>query len=202
MKKQETETVTEEKTNIHRDFSKLKNENSDTIAWLYVPGTKINMPIVQSNDNTYYLTHGFDKEYNSLGWVFADHKNLFPDLSTNTIIYGHTYKRNTSYSTLKDVLNDDWLKDKAKQTITFDTTKERLSFQVFSVYTIEKTNDYLHISFDAKDKYQEYLNKSLKRSIKNFGVTVNTNDKIITLSTCYIDANHRLVVQAKLIDSN
>lgn len=159
------------------------------------------MPIVQSTDNTYYLTHGYDKEYNSLGWAFADHKNIFPDLSTNTIIYGHTYKRNTSYSTLKDVLNKDWLNNKEKHKITFDTSKERLTFEVFSIYTIEKTNDYLKISFDKKEKYQNYINQSLKRSIKNFNTQVTTNDKILTLSTCYTDANHRLVVQAKLIDS-
>ena len=62
LKKQEQK---EAKTNIHRDFSKLKEENSDTVAWLYVKGTEINMPIVKSDDNTYYLTHGYNKKYNS-----------------------------------------------------------------------------------------------------------------------------------------
>lgn len=198
LKKQEQE---EAKTNIHRDFSKLKEENSDTVAWLYVKGTEINMPIVKSDDNTYYLTHGYNKKYNSLGWVFADYQNTFPELSTNTIIYGHTYKRTTNYSTLKDVLEDKWLNNKENHKITLDTEKERLTFEVFSIYTLEETNDYLQISFKTKEKYQKYLNKSIKRSIKKFDTTPTTDDKILTLSTCYIDANHRLVVQAKLIDS-
>ena len=47
--------------NINRNFSKLKAQNKDTVAWLYVPGTDINFPIVQANDNLYYLTHNFDK---------------------------------------------------------------------------------------------------------------------------------------------
>lgn len=159
------------------------------------------MPIVKSDDNTFYLTHGYDKKYNSLGWVFADYQNSFPDLNTNTIIYGHTYKRTTSYSTLKDVLKDEWLNNKDMQKITFDTEKERLTFEVFSVYTLEETNDYLHISFSTNNSYQKYLNKAIKRSIKDFNTSVNVNDKILTLSTCYIDGDHRLVVQAKLVDS-
>lgn len=200
-KKTKKTTKNNNKTNIHKDFSKLKATNSDTVGWLAVPGTEINLPIVKGEDNSYYLTHDFDKKYNSMGWVFADSKNTFPNLSTNTIIYGHTYRRTTSYSTLKDVLKDSWLNDKSKQKITFDTESSRLIFQVFSVYTLKATNDYLYISFGSHEAHQKYLDKSLKRSIKNFGVIPTINDRILTLSTCYLDANHRLVVQAKLIDS-
>lgn len=189
------------KKNTYRDFDKLKKQNPDTVAWLTVPGTEIDTAIVKTDDNVYYLTHNFDKKYNSLGWPFADYNNSFPELNTNTIIYGHTYKRSTSFSTLKDVLEKSWLKNKEKQKITLDTEKERLTFEVFSVYTLEETNDYLYISFKSNDKYQKYLNKSIKRSIKNFNNKPTINNKILTLSTCYQDSNHRLVVQAKLIDS-
>ena len=191
----------ENKTNIHRDFSKLKEQNSDTVAWLYVPGTDIDMPIVKGKDNSYYLTHNFDKKSNSMGWAFADYQNTFPRLSTNTIMYGHTYRQTTIFSKLKNVLKDNWLNNENKQKITLDTEKERLIFQVFSVYTIDETNDYLHINFSSTKEYQEYLNKSLKRSIKDFKVKPSTSDKILTLSTCYTDDSQRLVVQAKLIGS-
>lgn len=189
------------KVNKYRNFTSLKAENPDTVAWLIVPGTTINMPIVKAKDNSYYLTHNFDKEYNSMGWVFADYHNNFPNLSTNTIIYGHTYKRTSMFSNLKNVLESSWLNDQDKHIITLDTEKERLKFEVFSVYTIEKTNDYLYISFNSKESYQKYLNQEIKRSIKNFGVTPTTDNKIITLSTCYYDANQRLVVQGILKES-
>lgn len=191
----------ENKTNIHRDFAKLKQENSDTVAWLYVPGADIDMPIVKGEDNSYYLTHDFDKTSNSMGWAFADYKNTFPELSTNTIMYGHTYRQTTIFSKLKNVLKDEWLNDEEKHKITFDTEKERLIFKVFSVYTIKETNDYLYINFSTTEEYQKYLNKSLQRSIKDFNVKPSVNDKILTLSTCYIDDTQRLVVQAKLIGS-
>lgn len=199
IKKEESEK--QSRTNVHRDFDKLKKENDDVVAWIYVPGTDIDMPIVKAEDNTYYLTHDFDKKTNSMGWAFADYQNTFPTLSTNTILYGHTYRQTTIFSKLKNVLEKKWLEDGSKHIITFDTEKDRLLFKVFSVYTMDQTTDYLQISFSSKDKYKEYLDTSLKRSIKDFKITPTVNNKILTLSTCYNDSNQRLIVQAKLIGS-
>ena len=158
------------------------------------------MPIVKTTDNKYYLTHDYNKNLNQMGWVFADSNATFPDLSTNTIMYGHTYKRTTMFSNLKNTLEDKWLNNSKYHNITFDTEKERLIFKVFSVYTIKATNDYLYTNFSTKDSYQSYLEKELKRSIKDFKVNVSTDDKIITLSTCYISDKQRLVVHAKFIE--
>ena len=54
------------------DFAKLKQKNSDAIAWIKVNGTDIDFPVVKGTDNSYYLTHNFDKEKNQAGWIFAD----------------------------------------------------------------------------------------------------------------------------------
>ena len=188
------------RSNKYRDFVELKKKNPDTVAWLIVPGTTIDMPIVKTTDNEFYLTHGYDRKKNQMGWVFADSNSTFPELSTNTIMYGHTYKRTTMFSNLKNVLKKKWLNNEEKQIITFDTEKERLKFKVFSVYTIKATNDYLYTSFSGKEGYQKYLDQELKRSIKDFNTEVTTNDKIITLSTCYISEKERLVVHAKFIE--
>ncbi len=201
IKQLEDEKAAENKVNLHRDFAKLKERNSDVVAWLYVPGTDIDLPIVKTKDNAFYLTHDFDKKNNSMGWAFADYQNTFPQLSTNTIMYGHTDRMTTIFSKLKNVLTDSWQKNEDNYIITFDTEKERLKFRVFSIYTIKETSDYLQIGFSTKEKYQSYLNQSLKRSVKNFKSNPTTDDKILTLSTCYIDAHQRLVVQAKLIGS-
>ena len=199
--RKEKEEQEKNKKNEYRNFDALKLENPDTVAWLYVPGTKIDMPITQADDNIYYLTHDFDKEYNSMGWAFADANNTFPELSQNTIMYGHTYRSTTIFSNLKNVLTDDWLNDKEKHIITLDTEKERLTFKVFSIYTLDVTTDYLYINFDTEEKYEKFLDKITKRSIEDLGVKVSSKDKIITLSTCYISEHQRLVVHAKLIGS-
>ena len=193
----------ENKTNKYRDFKKLKKQNPDVVGWLKMIGVKVDLPLVKYKNNVYYLTHNFDKEYNSMGWIFADSKNKFPDLSTNTIIYGHSYRSTTMFSNLKNALKNDWLSSKSKQIITLDTEKERLKFEVFSVYTTPVTDDYLYISFKDKDEYNKYLKQELKRSVKDFKVDVTTDDKIITLSTCYNTDKERLVIHGKLKkDSN
>ena len=77
----------EEKYKIN--FEELKQKNSDTIAWLKVENTSIEFPVVKTNNNSYYLTHNFNKESNKAGWIFADYKNKFDGTDKNIIIYGH-----------------------------------------------------------------------------------------------------------------
>ena len=102
------------------DYSLLVKENNDMVGWLTVLGTDIDMPIVQTNNNDFYMNHDFNKKWNSMGWAFADYRNSFPNLSRNTILYGHTYKDTIIFSNLKNVLKNNWLNDKEKQYITFN----------------------------------------------------------------------------------
>ena len=60
---------------LNVDMAELKNKNPDTVAWIKVNGTNINYPVVQAQDNDYYLTHSYDKSPNDAGWVFMDYRN-------------------------------------------------------------------------------------------------------------------------------
>ena len=71
---------------IDVDFNLLKETNSDTVAWLFVGGTNVNYPVVQTSDNDFYLNHSFDKKKNSGGWLFMDYRNDKNDYGRNTII--------------------------------------------------------------------------------------------------------------------
>ncbi len=184
----------QEETTKKEDYSALVKQNSDMIGWLKVFGTEIDMPVVKSTNNEFYLTHDFNKKWNSMGWAFADYRNTFPDLNSNTIIYGHTYKRTTIFSTLKDVLEEEWLNDNSLHYIIFNTLEEDSVWEIFSVYTIKETSDYL-----ITDTNDEFINMIKNRSIKNFEKDVDSSNKIITLSTCYKNSNTRLVVHAKKV---
>ena len=70
---------------INVDFSELLSENKDTVGWIQINGTNINYPIVQTSDNDYYLTHAFDKSWNSAGWVFMDYRNDSEDFDKNIV---------------------------------------------------------------------------------------------------------------------
>ncbi len=181
------------------DFSNLLNQNDDTVGWIKVNGTKIDYAVVQSNDNNFYLTHSFDKSESVAGWVFSDFRNNFNNLNYNSIIYGHRMRDESMFGSLPYVLNDEWYKDKKNHIIKLSTTKENTIWQIFSIYVVYKESYYITTNFKNLDAYQEFLDTIVRRSQYLFFTSVNTNDKILTLSTCKDSYGNRLVVHAKLI---
>lgn len=184
---------------INVDINKLKKENNDTVGWLQVLGTNINYPVVQSNDNNYYLKRDFLKRKNASGWVFLDYRNNFNDLSFNNVIYGHHRYNKAVFGTLSNVLNNSWLNNQENHIIKVSTDKYNYLFQIFSIYTIPYETYYMKTDFASLTSYQEFLDTITNRSIYNFNTEVNTNIRILTLSTCHNGYNNRLVVHAKLI---
>ena len=178
-------------------YSKLVEENSDTVGWLTVNGTSINYPVVQSKDNNYYLEHSFYKNKNKFGWVFVDYRNNLDSFDKNIIIYSHNVRDSNTmmFSSLKNVLKKEWLENKKNHKIFFSIKGKSYYWDIFSVYTIENTSDYLETNYSNYN----YLESLAKRSIYNFNVKTSLDDNILTLSTCYKDDKHRLVVHAKLV---
>ena len=183
------------------NFDELLKKNSDTVGWIKVNGTNINYPVVQANNNDYYLYHAYDKSKNNAGWIFADYHNDMVNLGRNTIIYGHGRLNNTMFGSLKNILKSSWYDDKNNYIVKFSTLKENTLWQVFSIYSIEAEGYYITTSFKNNEAYNDFLTVMKNRSIKIFNTTVNVNDKIITLSTCKdIAGKERVVLHAKLID--
>jgi len=183
---------------INVDISKLKETNSQTKGWIKVNGTNINYPFVQAKDNEYYLTHSFDKKYNSAGWVFLDYRNTLKDDDKNTILYAHGRYDKTMFGSLKNILKSNWYKNKDNHVIKLSTEEENTLWQVFSVYHIKTTSDYIQTEFSSDEEYQALLDELINRSAYKFNTTVSSKDKILTLSTCY-NEKERVVMHAKLI---
>lgn len=182
---------------INVDFNGLKRTNPDVVGWLKVNGTNINYPFVQSSDNDYYLTHSFNKSYNGGGWVFLDYRNNGTN-NKNTIIYAHGRSNKTMFGTLKNVLNNGWLNNTNNYVIKISTETENSLWQIFSVYRILTTSDYLQTNFNDDIEYQNFLDMIKDRSDHNFDTNVASTDNILTLSTCYNNSD-KMVVHAKLI---
>lgn len=186
------------------DFNKLINKNPDTIGWIKVLGTDINYPVVQTNNNDFYLTHSFDKSYNKAGWIFADYinKNLKNnELDKNTIIYGHNRQNNSMFGTLSNVFKEEWLSNKENHYINFSTLNNNMVWEVFSTYTIEKEEYYIQSNFSSDEEYISFLNIIKNRSTYKYDVNISKEDKILTLSTCTNVGEGRTVLHAKLIYS-
>ena len=183
---------------INVNFNELKQINSNTKGWIQVNGTNINYPFVQANDNKYYLTHSFDKSYNSAGWVFLDYRNNINELSKNTIIYAHGRTDKTMFGSLKNILKSSWLNDTNNYVVKLSTETENTLWQVFSVYHITTTSDYIQVNFSSNKEFTNWTTMLINRSSYNFNTSVNENDNVLTLSTCYND-NEKVVLHAKLI---
>ncbi len=180
------------------DFTELLKKNADTVAFLKVNGTTINYPVVQTTNNDYYLTHAFNKQNNGAGWIFLDYRNNINNLDDNTIIYGHGRLNTTMFGSLKNIVKNNWYENTDNYVLNLSTPEENTLWQVFSIYHIPTETYYLTSNFGTEESHQNFINTIVGRSIYDFKTSVNTSDKILTLSTCYNDSE-RVVLHAKLI---
>ena len=102
------------------------------------------------------------------------------------------------FGSLKNILTSKWTKNKDNYIIKMSNEFENTLWQVFSIYRIPNTSDYIQTEFKNDDEYNTFVQMLLNRSQFNFNTTVNFNDRILTLSTCYND-NEKVVLHAKLI---
>ena len=186
---------TNEEKKYKINFEELKQKNSDTVAWLKVENTNIEFPIVQANNNSYYLTHNFDKKYNVAGWIFADYKNKLDGTDRNIVVYGHNMRNNSMFGSLKDVITEEWYNNEENKYITFVTENEYQRYQVFSVYQIKTEDYYIQTEFKSNE-FTEFIDTITKRSKKDFGINVSKEDTILTLSTCANNNKYRVVLHS------
>lgn len=183
---------------IDADFNELKKINKDVKGWIEVNGTTINYPYVQTNNNNFYLNHTFDKTSNGAGWIFLDYRNDTNFEYKNTIIYGHGRSNLSMFGSLKNITKSSWFNNTNNYVIKVATEKSNTLWEVFSVYHIPTTSDYLQISFNSDDEFLDFTNKLKERSYHKFNTSIFKTDKIITLSTCFND-DEKVVMHARLI---
>ncbi len=190
--------VEDEKAKYQIDFNGLKEINNDTVGWLKVYGTNVEFPVVQSADNSYYLTHNFEKRNNAAGWAFADYRNRFDGTDKNIVIYGHNRRDGSMFASLKNILTPEWYTNDENRIVVFITENNYSLYEVYSIYEIEEEEYYILTDFDVIS-YSDFIKRSVSKSIYDFGIDVNENDRILTLSTCANNSKYRIVLQAKKI---
>ena len=181
------------------DFKKLKEINADTVAYIKVNGTNIDYVVVRGKDNSYYLNHNFEKKYNIAGWIFADYKNKLDGTDKNLVIFGHNMKDGSMFETLKNVLDKTWPEKKENHIVTLITEDKTYKYQVFSTYSINPEIYYINPEFN-NNEFSKFINVIKSRTNYDYGVEVNSDDKVLTLSSCIGDGSQRVVLHAKMID--
>lgn len=183
---------------LNVSFSNLKNINNEVSGWVKVLGTNIDYPFVRHNNNSYYLNHSFNKSYNEAGWVFLDYRCDVKLEDQNTILYAHGRVDGTMFGSLKDTLSKKWLNDDSNFLVKVSTPYSNNIYEVFSIYHIETTDDYIDINYKTDANFLNFIKLIKNRSVYDFSVNVSSSDKIITLSTCYSNSE-KMVLHAKLI---
>ena len=199
---------TKNEDNQFSKFDILKSQNSDIVGWMTITNTEINNPIYQTVDNQFYVDHDMDKKPNSYGALFLDYRcNINPlSLTQNQIIYGHNMRYGAMFGTLNQFRELDFYK--ANPLIQFDSLYEQRTYKIFAAMIVNDTEDntfgYIYTpyrsTFTSETDFMQWIEHNRQRSLIDTPVDINSNDEIITLSTCCYDyKNARFVVMARLV---
>ena len=171
-----------DKANETEDKSiELSKINPDYRAWIKVENTNIDYPVVQSEDNEYYLTHDFNKNYLASGSIFMDYRNDFEN-DKSVLIYGHHMRNKTMFGEVLNFKKEEFFKE--NNLITIEYKGKTYTYEVFSTFVADLSKDNLKISFDDDEDYQDYIDYLKDRSLFDSDIEVNSDDRIITLYTC------------------
>ena len=183
-------------TNI-KDINKLENEYERATGYIDIPNTSISYPIMQGEDNSYYLKHLPNGDRNKMGSIFLDYRNNgFND--KNTIIYGHNFNNGTMFSDLLNYKSFEFYKNHSNYKIY--TSDKVIEVAIFAVYIADATKDELPINFESTD-FDDYLDMVLESNLINSEVSIDSEDNLITLCTCSNGSwKNRLIVIGKVLN--
>ena len=165
------------------DFDYLKSINSNVVGWIVIEDTQVNYPIVQGNNNSYYLNHSYDKKWSSFGSIFMDYSSSSDFSDKNTFIYGHHTRNGSMFGELGKFMKKDFLLE--HPSFYLYTPSGNYRADIFSVYTADALSDSYDQSFSSLEEFNSYINIVTGKSKYHLDVDIDTNsDKIITLYSC------------------
>ena len=181
------------------DLDACLAQNRDFVAWLTIPGTKINYPVVRSDNTEYYLHHLFTGKESKLGCLFSLKSSDYQTPSKNIAIYGHHISHSDAmFSTLMDYKDASYCA--AHSLIRVSSLYGDRTYRVFAVLNMKVSDwDAATASFSSDESFMRFINRAVKKSMVDTGVQVTAEDNILTLITCdrsYGGASGRLIVMA------
>ncbi|MDQ0272528.1 class B sortase [Cytobacillus purgationiresistens] len=186
---------------IRQQFDPLLKLNEDIVGWITVEDTRIDYPILQADNNSYYLTRNYKRNETRAGSIFMDYRNeVEAEANKNIILYGHRMKDGSMFGQLKKYLNESFFYE--HRNIYYDTLYAGYDLEVFSVYQTTTDFYYIETNFPTDQSFGGFIESLQDKSLHKADVNITEGDRIVTLSTCdySLDSNEgRLVVHAKLV---
>lgn len=169
-----------------KEYTKVKelqeeNNNKDIVGYLTIPGTNISEPVLQSDDNEFYLSHGINKKKNIVGSVYLDYRVKINEGKKN-LIYSHNSSSLTvPFKELEKYYDEDFYKE--HQFIFLEDTNSKQRYQIFSVFVETKDWSYMKVDFSNED-FLSHIKTLKEKSWYDTGVTVEESDEVLILQTC------------------
>jgi len=203
---EETEVETVEETTepeMTERAKELLTQNPDTVGYITVEGTEVDNPVVQTTDNDYYLSVGFDGQEFRAGTVFMDYTDVFgadtDTWSENIVLYGHNMADNTMFGSLRKYRQDpSYYKD--YPFITFSSNYADYTYVMVGLVITSGDADadfpYWRMEeLDDKEAFDGYMSAVEEKNMIDNPIDVQYGDSLLTLSTCYSDEdNSRFII--------
>lgn len=187
---------------ILKQYAALYEENEDIAGWLSIEGMKIDYPVMQSEDDEYYLYRDFYRKHSKYGSLYVKGR---ADLGagTNFIIYGHNMKDGSMFGDLELYLDKSFYKE--HPAISFDTLYEERIYDIIAVFRTQVYDAgddvfryYQFYDADTQEEFDDFYDNIKELSLYETGVEAQFGDTFLTLSTCsYHVEDGRFVVVAK-----
>lgn len=164
------------------DLAALQAVNEDVVGWIVIPDTPVSYPLLQGEDNSYYLNHTWEKEYNPGGSIFLECKNS-PDLNNfNTIIFGHRMSDSSMFNSLRHYDEQDYLE--AHPRIYIATESGVRVYEIFAAMKVTVTDPVYWLITTQESHKQPMVDFCLGNSVLTTELVPSAEDRFITLSTC------------------
>lgn len=185
---------------MRRSLSELIAVNDDVCGWIYAPGTKINYPIARGNDNEYYLSHDYTRQYLAVGTPFVDCEND-KDLSKNlnTVIYGHNVYNGAMFHDIEKFKSGDFFNSTNVYIYTMDGI---YVYTPCSIYNTKDYYQYFRVQFSGDDDFIAFTKEMISNSMIKSNVSFQPGDQMLTLSTCTnnIEGDGRYALHLKMTE--
>ena len=183
------------------NLAKLQSQNPEVIAWLQIPSTSVNYPVVQTSDTAFYLTHNFKRQKAKAGTLFSLPSTDYRTPGKNIVIYGHrlSHRPNAMFSPLLNYKQAGYGRKHSK--VLLDSIFRSNTYRVFAVVNWDIDGDWMPMqtSFSSTEEFSTFVQEAQRRSLYDTGVSVSENAELLTLITCdrsFGGANGRLAVMA------
>lgn len=178
------------------DLVALREVNPDVIGWIFLPKTQINYPIVQGEDNQFYLAHTWEGKKSAAGSIFLESTNSADLTDRRSILYGHNMMDMSMFAALNYYKNA-WHWD-SNRYVYLVTDEGAFRYEIYSYHRADISSNIYALGLDDPQEIAGLIQLTMEAAEYDTGIVPASTDRILTLSTCVGSDTHRQVVHARL----